>query len=1255
MKKFVVSLFSVVVVFGLFADGYITNKWTNADAGTTVTNASLWSELSNWESDFVPNGANTRVIFPKFTGSRYVKIDSPLTLNYLLGQSSDTTPIVISDSGITMSHPTSFSEISGGRYFTDFFCAGKNYFGVSGNLEINGTITATRLTLVNKTNCMRLDNFAASSSPDRNSDLNIDTLYRGSGHFYVVGPRKGAAHEGEWFVKAGSPYLFRDSASGPKIASGAVVACGDIFPEGTFVKRIFSETCIELSAPASDSAGEGLKTLSFAAITPKTRISIPTMTMATYSRTYTYFVKHEADDDFEVEVQNLVSGMSNNNSGNAKFAPDNYYSRNLVPAKIIIHDAAAGTSGNHQNAKYLQVELGTCHLEFAETGRAGALPGIPDSLTITQPGVAASSVSRLSVTNNIHAVIGNFTNFFHVVQKEGAGTLTLGLTNNVSLNTGTLIVKEGTVVLPEGAWVKTIAVSNGATLRIEGKIAPEKFIAQAGAVVSGGGVLRVPDAKNAEGVVFADGAVLEIPGVAQLRDAAPATNVPSSVAFWIDASRIETITFADGLLTNVTRIADVRGESYGFATNTLGGYPRLVRDHRDRPHHIYLPWIDSANSSQDPDKCMALVWDKPITNIRAVFQVVDTRNGGGQFLGMTKRLSGSEDFMRPGEDRDKLTQPIFHANGCAAVRSGKFYVNGKLYNPDNGYPYPGGGATRRLEDGTQKSWSVSTVLSAHPISGTKADAFGFNGHAVNRSGNHRVCECLVFTNEVSETERLAITGYLMKKWMNHNVEWDVMDGDPLPEVDTDQIGGISVSGDESVYVGEVYGSSAIVKRGFGNLVLGDYVQESGSIEVADGCLTVKSSIPSIADVPQGAYIHLDASDVSKLTVKSSGMVSEWRDVRGEGYPVASAYTYVTNNSWATLTTTPRGMTAVNLGPFKGHDSVSWLDIWQAPIIQYEPCSEFHTVFMVMDSSQGGGQLVGVGQKLVGVGQKSYYLRGPNEGYGINRFCNATDGLPHTVPIISSTYFKKLSSAGVTEVNSWSSQKNLINENGSRVRLNGERVNPLTTGFSGGWDLVSLVSYENFGGGCLGGYYYNKYVGGQAVGEAILYKEGLTEEEVERTEAYLRWKWFGEATPKYRPAVVSNLTVRSGATLSVVGGAPLTVNGAFSVQGIVSGDVVLASGAELVVNVGADGSLSTSGFAGALDLSNGVKVRLCGEVNKLAPGEYTIAQTAGLTFSASGSSVVSDVPFKRNLSLGLGTDGNALVLKVLAPGLRVIVR
>jgi hypothetical protein len=389
----------------------------------------------------------------------------------------------------------------------------------------------------------------------------------------------------------------------------------------------------------------------------------------------------------------------------------------------------------------------------------------------------------------------------------------------------------------------------------------------------------------------------------------------------------------------------------------------------------------------------------------------------------------------------------------------------------------------------------------------------------------------------------------------------------------------------------------------------------------------------MSDIPQGAYVHFDASDGSSLTVSAKGQVSAWKDVRAGDYPTAVCHTSVTSG-WATVTTTARGLKAVDFGPYKGReDGLSWADVSMSPSLSYPACGELHTVFMVMDSSQGGGALVGCGQSPPN-------LRGPNYGYGLRRY-ETTGTLSYAEPILTNA--------------NWKGQKNLLYEGGSRVRLNGQKINPLTAGFSGGWDLVSLVSYEDFGGGCFASMNYNKYVGGQAVGEAILYKEGLSERQVDAVEAYLNWKWFGKVTIGHRPAVVSNLTVRSGATLSVVGGAPLTVNGAFSVQGTVSGDVALAGGAELMVVVGADGSVSTSGFAGALDLSNGVKVRLCGEVNKLAPGEYTIAQTAGLTFCASGSSVVSDVPFKRNLTLGLGTDGNDLVLKVLAPGLRVIVR
>ena len=1258
MKKSVCVRCCAVCLLHFSAVGGTTAVWNDSSAGSSITEATDWED-GNWQGGVVPDGEDfTAVFLTNAVGTSFVKVGKPLTLAGLRTQKSSNgnQVVLVSDFGIRLSVASDYSTLRGGSHYVDFSSGGTGRFGLSDTCELNGRINVGELVLANNIADFRLDHFASSSNPVRTDDLVLDSIYRGSGHLYVVGPRSADAHESNWNVTPGSPYIFR-AGTGETVAPGSVVSCAGVFPEGTFVKRIFPDDSVELSAPAFPSVAAGERLLSFAAIKPVARLEIPLLKMNTYSRTYTTFRKIAADDDFVVEVHRLVSSRTlDAEKRYSLFTPNKLKSETYTPAKIIIHDAAGGGSGTqasdrgfyHQDkyAGALRIELGECHLEFAETGRDGALPGFPDSTTVSEPGIGAGVCTRLTVTNNICAHIGNFTNFFHTVEKDGAGTIVLGLTNHVEKNTGTLVVKEGEAVLPAGAWVKTVAVSNGATLRISGVFAPGKFVAEAGARVVGEGVLSLKDISSAQGVIFAEGACLQVPGAAQLRTEAPATNVPASVAFWVDASRMDTITFADELLTNVVKIADVRGESYGFATNTAAGFPKLVRDHRNRPHHINLPWLNSANSSMDPAQCMALVWDKPYTNIRAVFQVLETRDGGGQFLGMTKRLSGN-DYMRPGEHRNNLTAPIFHISGCAAVRGGPFYVNGRRYNPDNGYPYPGGGTSRKLEDGTDAKWCVPTVFSAHPTADTKADAFGFNGHATNRSGFHRVCECLIFTNEVTETERLAITGYLMKKWMNHNVGWEVMDGDPLPEIDTDALGGLSVAEDENVYVGAVRSGASFVKKGSGNLVVGDYSLAEGSLDVADGTLTVRSTIPSRGDVPEGAYIHLDASDPSTLTVKASGMVAEWRDVRGEGYYKAESYTYVTNNSWSTLTQTPHGMTAVDFGPFKAHDSLSWLDRWQAPIMRYPACGELHTVFMVMDSSRGGGQ-------LVGCGQDPSTLRDPNSGYGINRFCSASDGLPHTAPIISSTYFK-VNSQGVTGAGNWSSQKNLGHENGSRVRLNGARINPLATGFSGGWDLVSLVSYENFGGGCFGGYYYNKYVGGQAVGEAILYKEGLSERQVDTVEAYLNWKWFGKATPGFRPAVVSNLTVRAGATLAVTGGRPLTVNGAFSGSGTVQGALVFDGTAQFVVAV-KDGAVNPVSVSGTVDISGGGRVLVTGDLSSLEPGDYAILNASSISAGDVSRWIVTlDGSLKRRLQYSLSVSGGSLVLSVKRYGMTIIAR
>ena len=1207
--------------------------WDAAQAGASIAEATDWKD-GGWQGGAVPGGENWSAVFlTNATGVSYVKVSEPLTLNsfktrkYKTGGADQV--VLVSDSGITITAPSEYSTFNGGRIFADITGGGTGRIGYTYPMELNGRLAAVELVMANELLCMRLDHFTRSSSPLRDNDLVLNSIYRGSGYFTVAGPRKGAAHQGEWLVTAGSPYVSRTGAT-PKIAAGAIVSCEDVFPVGTFVKRIFSDNLIELSQAAASTCRSGIKTLSFAAITPKTVIRIPELKMITYSRTYVSFGKHEEDDDFRVETDSLYATRLADANGPARFCPHYYGINGLYPATVVIRDAAGGGSGYHADkyANSLLVELGNCHLEFDATGREGALPGFPDSTAVTCPAATVSTRSRLTVTNNIRAVIGNMTNFYHIIEKDGLGSLTINLTKETEHNTGTLIVKEGEVVLPAGSWVKTVAVSNGATLRISGVFAPGKFVAEAGARVVGEGVLSLPDVSSAQGVIFAEGACLQVPGVSELRTEAPATNVPASVAFWVDASRFDTMTFNDDDGTNVLRITDVRGEAYGFATNTAAGFPKLVRDHRSRPHHIDLPWLNSANASMDPAQCMALVWDKPYTNIRAVFQVLETRDGGGQFLGMTKRISGN-DYMRPGEHRNNLTAPIFYINGCAAVRGGPFYVNGRRYNPDNGYPYPGGGTSRKLEDGTDAKWCVPTVFSAHPTADTKADAFGFNGHATNRSGFHRVCECLIFTNEVTETERLAITGYLMKKWMNHEVEFEVVDGNPFVSVDTQTIGGLAAGAGESHYVENISGEGTFSKRGEGTVFMNDHVCPDGSLDIAEGTLQINSRLPERADIPHGAHVHFDASDASTLTVKSSGQVSEWRDVRGEGYHKAVHLYSATG--YATMTATPRGMSAVDFGRYKGHEKESWADKHDSPIMQYPACGELHSVFMVMDSSQGGGVLVGCGQDPTS-------LRGPNYGYGLRRF-ETTGALSYSEPILTNA--------------NWTGQKSLLYEGGSRARLNGQRINPLTTGFSGGWDLVSLVSYEDFGGGSFAAANYNKYVGGQAVGEAILYKEGLSERQVDTVEAYLNWKWFGKVTPGFRPAAVSNLTVRAGATLAVTGGQPLTVNGRFSSSGTVQGALAFASSAEFAVTVEDDGSICRFEVAGDVDMSKGGVIRVTGALSTLVPGDYTLLTAASL---ASGKwNVILDGELRRNLGCEIRTDGNSLTLSVKAPGMTLIVR
>ncbi|MFA7174894.1 MAG: hypothetical protein WC340_16080 [Kiritimatiellia bacterium] len=925
----------------------------------------------------------------------------------------------------------------------------------------------------------------------------------------------------------------------------------------------------------------GDKTLSFAAFTPHVVYNLDQLVMASWTAGRMSFAKYAEDDDFRVVVKSLTASTP---TFNCTFRPG-VYDASMKPATIVIHDA----DGTH--AEHLHVTLETCHLEFAETGTEGTTSGFPRS-HVCFYGASSSAMARFTVTNNISAVIGNFTNWTGTVTKDGVGTLTITATNLTAKNTGSLIVKEGTLALTAGSWVKSVVVSNGATLKISSDFSPDEIILAPGATVEGPGTIALSSAAGISGVHFTNDVFVRLPDAGEIFYEPPATNVVGTPAFWVDASRTDTITFKDNDGVTISRIDDVRGAAYGFATNAVH-YPSLVTDESGNPHHIKFTRI--VNGSTDISSCDDLIWDKPITNIRTVFLVQDTTDGGGQFLGKTARLGGTGNYMRPAEWGDIYTKLLFHNSpDQQKVLSGDFYINGDRWNTVNGYPYKGGGNTRFRDDGVSAIWWTPHVDSAHPTGDTSADAFSFNSSAGGRSGFHRVCECLIYTNTVTEAERLAITGHLMKKWLNCEVNYkrSSVTESVLDTLDTTQISGLEVAANKTAYIGQIDDSQGFVKTGAGLLCVDDYANSNGSLHVSGGVLSLKSTQVTVEEIPAGAYIHVDASKLDSLTTNTlpSGAtrISKWEDRRGDGYPFA----YLRNASstnYATLKMSAlNGKPAVDFGPHLYHPTVSWADKWYTPALAFDTCAYLHSTFLVYGSAQGGGSIVG--------GKQYFPGHGWSEGYGLQRGVVGGGGDWRSPLVI--TYYG-------------AAFNNLILPGGMRTKLNGTYVNATETGLSGSWDLISLVSYEAFGSGGFSSNNYNKEVGGQEIGEAIFYKTGLSRESTTKVEAYLAKKWFNRETPGFRAAMASNLIVDAGATLTLVGNQPITVK-SLSGGGTVSGSVAMAANAILEVAVKPDGSVNTLIVTGLVDLSNGGTVTLIGEVENLTLGRHVLISCASLT-------------------------------------------
>lgn len=1241
MKKCI--LFLIAAGVGV-ACAFTTNTWTNANSGNTPATAYDWSDPDNWSLDTAPADYDT-VKFPTSGGMRYIKMPSTVTVEGV--RQGHANIVLIGDTFVLSSEGTTRPNL--GSYiklFADLVVGSEtlpsSQTPYQAYCSIAGRIIATHHNVISSYGITehRMDWYATSSNPVRTDDIDVasdHTLHPGSGNVAYYAPQGADACTGGWAQTAGSPYLSRVSAPAHALAVGTVVS-GDGIPAGTWLKRVFSDSLIELSAVAETSSASNV--LSFAAFTPDVRIHVPKFDRQGSTATDFKLYKYRDEDSFRFEMDVYVTA---NNQVNRIGLTESELAT-YRPGTHVLRLVSGGT-----NADMLQ----NAHLEFAGT-TSGAPTVFPKARGVSFKD--RTITARMTVPEGLTGGICVFTNWIGTLVKDGRGTLTVGV--GEASGSGRLVVEEGVFALTNnpsaGNGVFTlgsVSLAAGATLQLPPTgLSAGTFAAADGAVVSGPGALTVENWKGGGdlgSLVLTNGATVTIsggtPGV--VVRGAPEAKVAGHPAFWLDASVESSIVYTtdDETGTNyVTRWNDWRAGEPMFCTNIVRR-PQYLKD--GTPSGTYVRIGQCKDSGNRITNTEVLVWSEPIYDVRAVFLVQDPTEGGGVLLGRCSwRLPDSSYGSRGGPyyrgDNPRWSSSIIapsYATPC--VKEGRFFLDGEEVI---GYSHGYLGAFMQLVE-----HHVNTDYPAHSngVWNLACDAFGVGyldnpsgGTFIpNANGGQRIAECLIYTNSLSYLERAQTAQYLMRKWLGKDVYYLPYDNNTKAQAGTLAACGeeVVVAAGEDFVVGEVTGAGGFTKTGGGTLVVGSL--PSGDVRVEAGEMLVDSLSLSNSSVPSNAWLHVDAADESTL-VTSGSSVTKWYDASGNGVYLQKLF----SNNPSLVSNVLNGLPVVDLGIRNGTGKAA-LRYYMADGSTYAHSDTYssqnymnspyiRTAFFVYGSKGGGNSLLGC------------YSQGyPSQGIFPHQPVDYGAGV-RGAPMCYTRDYKSM----------WSALLNAISNGNATVTQNGVKIDPLVTPFSGGYDLLTF-NWQQTGrkGDTFGTYGQGEsFVGGVEYGEILLYTNSLGSAEIARTEAYLNKKWFARHTPGISVAEPTSLFVAEGASVTLTGSGsaePAAIGGA----GTVTGDVRVPAGGALIAEVQADGTVAGPlAVNGAADLSKGGVVSLAGDVAKLAPGDWPLLTASPL---AADAAAWTCEPPSRMLSCRVMVSGNSLVLRVLPRGTIIMFR
>ena len=1246
--KYFRNFLSCIALFAGMSASAADAKWINSTANTPDT-AYNWSDATNWKDGYVGGAGDTVDLSP--SAKVYIKVPDDGVTVYILKGSANA--VVIGEGAITIASgfnakgnkadgqiastspiycPVVFSDdnVSTPYLAQAVFC-GRVYNRWNPSKYIVGSSGAVDF---------RFDKYAESAGEVRSGDLSdISGFGVGSTPLSFYPPHGADATNGVWKLAAGSAYATRISAAAHPLAAGTLVSAEGFLPEGTFLKRIFDDGTIELSAAALQDAQSGAA-LQFAAFNPDFTAAFP----ARFTLHGSFFscnaVKARAEDKARIEIGDYYFKTE---SGRQQFG--SLYAKEF-PATIVLSKLSGTT-------KFPYFELRNVHLELAgdpSTGVTEFLAAQP--WTMHPTGYKATVTVPAAKTG----IVNTFTNMTGTLVKDGAGVLKIGLSENT--HKGTVDIAEGTLEFMRGALfaeeelkLDLLTVRAGATLVLpECGLTVRRLEAEPGAVIGGSGILSVLESDNLDDLskfVFTSGAKIDF---ARGEDASevslevPEAKVFGRPAFWVDASKLDSIVTNDA--GGVLRWNDCREGETMFCTNVASVYPKLVHGERFDKKYVHLARNHNATKIEETPQ---LVWSEPISDIRAVFLVTDPVDGGGEILGCTSaRLPWGQYYGSQGgpyyRGAGAYANPLIEDSYCTpCVRYGRFFIDG--VEVDGGTTGFKGGFLQLVEH------HVNTNLMARPTYGRRelvCDAFG-TGYVQPHNDlkykfGMRIAECIVYTNSLTRAQRLQTAQYLMRKWFKRDVYRSVADTNNVIKV-SGAAAVIAVGEDKSLAVSRVE-SAKVAKTGAGLL----YVDgcENAEIDVREGAMVLASG-GRATEVPSDAWLHMDADDASTIDkIEGSDSLAVWRDVNGSGRTLRSI-----RGSVANKTKVEKGAinnrTAIDLGAYARRSS----NVSDGLVVYREdgtlPSSDVNggisttysppilqTMFFVYDSSAGGGPLFG------GVGADW-----PGKGFP-HHFTDEND-----VPIFyASSYFENVNYS----IGTFSNE---LTKGAAVFRRNGVGIHPFHEKFLKGVERVTIKyntgNHHGRRGDTFGAYgnTYNTgdYCGGHKYGEIILYPRMLSDEETARVEAYLARKWSGIETPGYGAAETESLAVAAGATLSIVGDPVETAR--LSGGGTVDGSVKLTDGGVLAVD-SADGGNSVSALevGGTVDFADAGAVELSGDAVKLQVGKYLLVAADEVVPPASGWTVTGG---RKHYFYSISATDGAVYLKVAKSGFTLIVK